>query len=164
MKKIIGILLLSVITLLAKDGPSIGDVAPQFQGTTLKGEKFDLTDFQGKVILIDFWASWCGPCRQEMPYLIELQQKYKKSDFEIIAVNIDDKISNAIKFINEISGTINFPVINDSQQEIPPKFQIKGMPSTILVDKKGVIRYWHTGFKNSYKEDYVSEIDKLLAE
>jgi thiol-disulfide isomerase/thioredoxin len=164
MKKIIGILLLSVITLLAKDGPSIGDVAPQFQGTTLKGEKFDLADFQGKVILIDFWASWCGPCRQELPYLIELQQKYKNSDFEIIAVNIDDKISNAIKFINEISGTISFPIVKDSQQKIPPQFQIKGMPSTILVDKKGVIRYWHTGFKNSYKEDYVSEIDKLLAE
>ncbi len=164
MKAAIGILLVLVIGVFAENGPKIGDAVPQFQGTTLKGDKFNLADYKGKVILIDFWASWCIPCREEMPYLMELYRKYKDSDFEIIAVNIDDNPDNARKFISELPGTIHFPVVKDSKQEIPPQFQIKGMPSTILVNKKGIIQYWHTGFKDSYKSDYASEIEQLLKE
>ncbi len=162
MKKAFGILLIFTLAVFAKDAPKIGEPAPQFQGTTLDGKKIGLADLKGKVVLIDFWASWCGPCRQEMPFLIELYQRYQKSPFEIVAVNIDDKLDNAQKFMDELPKKILFTVIKDPKQQIPPLYQIKGMPSTILLDKNGVIRYWHTGFKDSYKADYVSEIDALL--
>lgn len=164
MNRFLGILLLSSLAVPAKDGPKIGEVAPSFQGVTIHGEKIELADFKGKVVLIDFWASWCGPCREEMPYLAELHHRYQNSGFEIIAVNIDEKPENAKKFINELSQNIRFPIIKDPRQEIPPQFQFKGMPSTILLDKNGVIRFWHTGFKESNKPEYVTEINALLKE
>jgi thiol-disulfide isomerase/thioredoxin len=162
--KIFGILLVFTLTAFAGNAPEIGQAAPQFQATTFDGKKIQLTEFQGKVVLIDFWASWCGPCRQEMPFLNELHQRYRKSPFEIIAVNIDDKIGNAKSFIDRLPDPIHFTVVEDSEQQIPPLYDIKGMPSSILLDKKGVIRFWHTGFKESNKEDYISEIDGLLKE
>jgi len=162
--KIIGIILVLTVAIFAKDAPKIGQPSPQFQGTTFNGKKIHLTDFKGKVVLIDFWASWCGPCRQEIPFLIELKFHYRHSPLEIIAINIDKNIQNAREFVDQLPEKINFTVIKDSKQQIPPKYQIKGMPTSILLDKDGIIRYWHTGFKKSYEKEYFSEIDKLLKE
>lgn len=164
MNKVFGILLVITIAIFANDGPEVGQAAPQFQGTTFDGKKIELTDFKGKVVLIDFWASWCGPCRKEMPFLIELYHRYGKSSFEIVAINIDENLDNAETFMDQLPKGIRFTVLKDPQQEIPPKYQIKGMPTSILLDKKGIIRFWHTGFKESYEEDYVSEINELLKE
>jgi cytochrome c biogenesis protein CcmG/thiol:disulfide interchange protein DsbE len=163
-KKVIGITLFFILLVFAKNNTKIGEAAPSFEGTTLAGKQIALSDFRGKVVLIDFWASWCGPCRQEMPFLIDLHRRYHKSPFSIVAINIDNKPENAQKFIDQLNRTIHFTVIKDPKQQIPPKYQIKGMPSSILIDKKGIIRFWHTGFKDSYKEDYISEIDQLLKE
>jgi thiol-disulfide isomerase/thioredoxin len=162
--KIFGILLVFTLAAFAGDAPEIGKSAPEFQATTFDGKKIQLSELQGKVVLIDFWASWCGPCRQEMPFLNELHHRYRKSPFEIMAINIDDKIENAKKFIERLSEPINFTIVGDSKQQIPPLYDIKGMPTSILIDKKGVIRFWHTGFKESNEEDYISEIDGLLKE
>lgn len=164
MKKIFGILLIITLVALSKDAPQIGQPAPQFQGTTFDGKTIKLTDFKDKVVLLDFWASWCVPCREEMPFLIDLYSRYHKSPFEIIAINIDTKLDNARKFMDQQSENIRFTVVKDSEQQIPPIYQIKGMPTSILIDKKGVIRFWHTGFKESYKDDYISEIEDLLKE
>lgn len=164
MNKIIGFILVLTVAIFAKDAPKIGQPSPQFQGTTFDEKKIDLADFRGKVVLIDFWASWCGPCRLEMPFLIELDYHYRHSPFEIIAINIDKNVENAQKFMEQLSERINFTVLKDSKQQIPPKFQIKGMPTSILLDKNGIIRYWHTGFKKSYEKEYFSEIDELLKE
>lgn len=164
MNKVFGILLLLTLTVFSKDSPKIGEEAPQFQGTTFDGKKIELSDFKGRVVLIDFWASWCGPCRKEMPALIELYNHYRKSPFEVIAINIDDKLENAQEFMDQLPEYIRFTIVKDPKQEIPPKYDIKGMPTSILIDKKGIIRFWHTGFKESYEEDYVSEIGELLKE
>jgi thiol-disulfide isomerase/thioredoxin len=164
MNKIFGTLLVLTLAIFANDAPKIGEAAPNFQGTTFDGKKIELTDFRGKVVLIDFWASWCGPCRKEMPVLIDLYRYYRKSPFEIVAVNIDDRIDNAQKFMDQLPESIPFTVVQDSKQQIPPKYKIKGMPSSILLDKKGIIRFWHTGFKESYEDDYMSEIAELLKE
>jgi cytochrome c biogenesis protein CcmG/thiol:disulfide interchange protein DsbE len=162
--RIFGILLILTLAAFAADAPKIGETAPQFQGTTFDGKKIELGDFKGKVVLIDFWASWCGPCRKEMPFLIELYYHYRKSPFEIVAVNIDDKLDNAKKFMDQLPEEIRFTIVQDPKQQIPPKYDIKGMPSSIVLDKEGIIRFWHTGFKESSKEDYISEIDGLLKE
>jgi len=164
MSKIFGILLVITLAVFPKDAPQIGQPAPPFQGTTFDGKKIELNDFKGKVVLLDFWASWCVPCREEMPFLIDLYNRYHKSPFEIIAINIDTKLDNARKFMDQLSENIRFTVVKDSEQQIPPKYQINGMPTSVLIDKKGIIRFWHTGFKASYKEDYISEIDELLKE
>lgn len=164
MNRVFGILVIFTLAVFAADAPEIGQAAPQFQGTTLDGKKIQLNEFQGKVVLIDFWASWCGPCREEMPFLIELDHRYHKSPFEIIAINIDDKLQNAKRFMGQLPDEITFTVVQDPKQQIPPKYDLKGMPSSLLLDKNGIIRFWHTGFKESNKDNYISEIDGLLKE
>jgi len=156
--------LLSCFSLFAKDQVKVGAAAPVFQGTTLDGKAINLADYKGKVVLLDFWASWCVPCRLEMPYLATLHQRYQNAAFEIITVNIDDKEQNARRFIDQVRQRILFPVVKDPQKKLPPKYQIKGMPTTVLIDKNGVIRYWHTGFKTSDKQKYVDQINTLLQE
>lgn len=138
--------------------------APDFQGKTLKGKEIDLSALRGKVVLLDFWASWCPPCREEMPKLVRFYEEHKKSDFQLIAVNIDNKSSNMQHFLDKLFPMPEFPIIADNTQKIPALFNIEAMPTTIFIDKKGNIRYRHDGFKDSYVKDFNSELSQLLKE
>lgn len=138
--------------------------APDFQGKTLKGKEIDLSALRGKVVLLDFWASWCPPCREEMPKLVRFYEEHKKSDFQLIAVNIDNKASNMQHFLDKLFPTPEFPIIADNTQKIPALFNIEAMPTTIFIDKKGNIRYRHDGFKDAYVKDFNSELSQLLKE
>jgi thiol-disulfide isomerase/thioredoxin len=155
------------LTLFISEGFSqekIGSPAPDFQGKTIKAKEIKLSDFAGKVVLIDFWASWCPPCRQEMPALIEFYDSHKNPKFELIAVNIDDKRENMENFLDNLFPEPEFPIIEDHSQKIPPLFNIEAMPTTIFIDKKGKIRFWHNGFEASYINDFNSELTQLLKE
>lgn len=138
--------------------------APDFQGKTLKGKEIDLSSLRGKVVLLDFWASWCPPCREEMPKLVDFYEQHKNSDFQLIAVNIDNKSSNMQHFLDKLFPMPEFPIIADNTQKIPALFNIEAMPTTIFIDKKGNIRYRHDGFKDSYVNDFNSELTQLLKE
>lgn len=141
-----------------------GSPAPDFEGKTIRGKDLKLSDYHGKVILIDFWASWCPPCREEMPLLIKFYKAHKDSDFEMIAVNIDNDKDNMQHFLDKLFPEPEFPIVVDDNQKIPPLFNIQAMPTTIFVDKKGKIRFWHNGFQKSYVDDFNSELTLLLKE
>ena len=138
--------------------------APDFQGKTVEGKDIKLSDFKGKVVLLDFWASWCPPCREEMPQLIKFYRSHNNPDFKLIAVNIDDNAGNMQKFLDKLFPQPQFPVVEDHSQKIPPLFNIEAMPTTIFIDKKGNIRYRHDGFEDSYVTDFNSELTQLLKE
>lgn len=142
----------------------VGTPAPNFEGKTLRSKEIKLSDYAGKVVLIDFWASWCPPCREEMPQLIKFYREHKNSNFQLIAVNIDNKKDNATQFLDNFIPEPSFPIILDDTQKIPALFNIQAMPTTIFIDKKGKIRFWHNGFKESYVDDFNSELTQLLKE
>ncbi len=138
--------------------------APDFKGKTIKGNEIKLSDFKGKVVLLDFWASWCPPCREEMPQLVKFYKTHNNPDFQLIAVNIDNNAGNMQKFLDKLFPQPEFPIIEDDAQKIPALFNIEAMPTTIFIDKKGNIRYRHDGFKDSYVNDFNTELTQLLKE
>ncbi len=133
-----------------------------FSGTTTNGEEIKLSDFEGNVVLLDFWASWCGPCRQELPFLIELYNDYHEAGFVILAVNIDDHIEYAQEFLDALDSQTPFPVITDPEKHLPALYEIEAMPTSVFIDKKGIVRYWHDGFKASHQRRYRDELTTLL--
>lgn len=145
----------------AKDTPAL---AKNFHAVTVKNEKITLSDFKDKVVLIDFWASWCITCRKELPFLIELYHQNENKDFVVLAINLDENRLSMKKFLEKVPSHIPFPVLIDDKGKIPTLYNIQAMPSTILVDKHGYVRYVHKGFKESYKKEYLQEVKALLSE
>ena len=137
-------------------------IAPDFKGKTSEGKEIKLSDYAGKVVLIDFWASWCPPCREEMPELIKFYKSHNDPKFQLIAINIDNDKANIEKFLDKLSPKPGFPIIADNEHQIPGLFNIEAMPTTIFIDKKGKIRFRHDGFKQSYINDFNDELTQLL--
>lgn len=162
MKSILIILLFLIpCALFAQE---VSKEAPAFTGHTASGETIKLLDYKGKVVLLDIWASWCGPCKEEFPFLIDLQNKYSDKDFSVLAVNVDENSSNMNKFISNLNKDIPFKIIYDGESKIPDLYKIDALPSSFIVDKKGIVRYFNLGFSKSDKDKFFDEIDKLLSE
>ncbi|NTV45320.1 MAG: redoxin domain-containing protein [Chlorobiales bacterium] len=140
--------------------------SPDFSAVDTQGQKVSLSGLKGKVVLLDFWASWCAPCKQEMPFLIELHKTYKDKGFEVVAVNLDTQEKNMTRFIEQMSVSpefkILFKVISDPKAQIAGKYKLEGMPTTFLIDRQGHIRYRYTGFHPSKKENYKSDLEQLF--
>ena len=115
---------------------------------------------QGKVIYVDFWASWCIPCKKSFPWLNKLQTQYGDKGFTVVSVNLDAKRKHANKFLANYPA--NFPVIYDATGLLAKKYQLKGMPSSFLVDKSGNIVSTHIGFSEDKKTQYEQEIIALF--
>lgn len=118
--------------------------------------------FRGKVVYVDFWASWCPPCLRSFPFMNRMTQQYGAQDLEIIAVNMDEERDDAIEFL-ERSPT-KFRVVADTKQECAQAFEVKAMPSSYIIDRKGKIRHIHLGFKTDETEELQTVITQLLAE
>jgi thiol-disulfide isomerase/thioredoxin len=167
MKMVAKIFLILLLTIFASAGIcQDNDVvkAPDFKGNTSEGKGIKLSDYAGKVVLIDFWASWCPPCREEMPELIKFYKTHNDSNFKLIAINIDKDKANMQQFLDKLFPKPGFPIIVDNEQQIPILFDIESMPTTIFIDKKGNIRFRHDGFKKSYIDDFNVELAQLLKE
>jgi len=134
-------LLLIVITGCRRDAPVAreGESAPDFTLTGLSGEKVRLSDFRGKVILLNFWASWCPPCREEIPALVSLEKAMAGKDFRMLAVAIDKGGRDAIVEFFRRQG-VTLPVLLDSDGSVGKTYGITGVPETFVIDKKGTIR------------------------
>jgi len=148
----------------AHAGDLTGKAAPAFTAKDTKGNERSLSDYKGKVVLLDFWASWCVPCREEFPFLIRFYEAHQKEDFIVLAVNIDDKEENMQNFLSGFDIPPLFPVIVDREKAIPPLYELESMPTSIFIDKSGIIRYVHTGFNKSRKKEFKEELSTLLKE
>jgi peroxiredoxin len=139
-----------------------GQVAPDFVLRSATGENLRLSEYRGDVVLINFWATWCGPCRQEMPLLDDLYGRYQRVGFNLLGVNIDEDSRRAMQMVQELG--VNFPVLFDENKEVSKLYEVAAMPMTILVDREGIVRHVHHGYKPGYEEKYLTEIRSLLRE
>jgi len=136
--------------------------APDFALKSQSGENLRLSEFQGEVVMINFWASWCGPCRQEMPLLDELYTQYQPLGFTILGVNVEEDSSKAKQLLKE--SPVNFPILFDNKSEVSKLYKVVAMPSTVLVDRDGNVRYLHQGYKPGYEESYQQQVRALIRE
>jgi cytochrome c biogenesis protein CcmG/thiol:disulfide interchange protein DsbE len=141
--------------------PLVGSVVPNFAAQSLNGKgRASVKPNDGKVLIVDFWATWCEPCRKSFPRLQELYTKYKSSGMEIVAVSEDDENSE-IKGFGDSFGT-KFPLVWDNGKTIASKWQPKSMPSTFVVDRKGVVRFVHMGYHDGEEAEIEKEVKSLL--
>ena len=156
-------LMITVIaaTSLASSGLE-GQPAPDFALKSSTGENLRLSEYRGDVVMINFWATWCGPCRQEMPLLDELYTRYERVGFNLLGVNIDDDPRRAMQMVEDLG--VSFPVLFDTRKEVSKLYNVEAMPVTILIDREGNVRYVHHGYKPGYEDKYFDQVRSLLRE
>jgi len=138
-----------------------GSKAPNFYLEDLKGKKLELKNFKGKVIFLNFWATWCGPCKEEMPSMETLYQQFKEKDFVFLAISVDYEGRKPVKeFIEKERYT--FPVLLDPKYETFDLYKVKGIPTTIIIDKDRKMIGRAVGPKNWKSSDVISLINLLL--
>jgi len=142
--------------------PEVGYIAPAFTLEIMeKGRVVNLSDYRGKVVLLNFWASWCFPCRREMPSMEELYQTFSQLDFEVLAVNLDkfggEKVS---RFVSNYGLT--FPILLDKGLKTALRYQVRHIPTTYVIDKKGIIKEKIVGGRNWTEPEFVRRIEELL--
>lgn len=155
---------LAIIGLLFLTSLLRAQKAPDFEAKDINGSDIKLADYAGKTVLIDFWASWCVPCRKEMPFLIELYNELKERNFVILAVNVDDDMQKVDKFFKEIKMTPAFPVIFDPESKLPAIYELEKFPTSFLVDKNGNIVETFAGFTDEHKNKIRSAVEAKLNE
>ena len=152
MKKPLLILTAIILLLEGLQATEIGKKAPDFTLKSLtKKSQLTLSGLKGKVVLVDFWASWCAPCKISMPHLEKLARKYK--NFTVVAVNIDDDKENAIKFLNDMGLDIN--AVHDASKEVVSAYDVPEMPTAYLIDQYGMVQYIHSG----YSEEKLNKLE-----
>ena len=135
-------------------------MAPDFTLRTMGGPNLRLQEQRGRVVMVNFWATWCGPCRQEMPQLNRLYEKYQSSGFVLLGVNVDDDSRNAADVANKLS--LKFPVLLDTDKVVSHLYDLRTMPSTVLIDRDGKVRYVHPGYVQGYEQVYEQQVRELL--
>ena len=136
--------------------------APDFALRTLNGPNMRLKEQRGQVVLVNFWATWCGPCRQEIPHLNKLYDKYRASGFVLLGVNIDDDAKAAADLATKLG--VKFPVLLDTDKSVSRLYDMSAMPATVLIDREGRVRYIHRGYRDGYELTYDQQIRGLLKE
>src|ERR1700693_5309205 len=148
-------------TAFAASGDASGP-APAFTLTALSGQQGALSQYKGQVVMVNFWATWCGPCQQEMPLLDQMYKKYKPAGFTLIGVNVD-KEAPAVKELLA-RKPVSFPVLLDPANQVSKAYHVNEMPSSVFIDRKGQIRYIHRGYKPGDENDYQDRIRQLIRE
>lgn len=124
--------------------------------------QLDLTQYRGKVVYVDFWASWCGPCKQSFPFMKALRARYPADELVVLTVNVDRSRPQANSFLAKV-GT-GLPVIFDAQGDLAAKYKVSDMPTSLLVDRSGKIRYRHEGFFPAKQNEYQAHVAELVKE
>jgi peroxiredoxin len=154
---VLGLLAISVVQAEMLDSP-----APDFTLKSRNGENIKLSELRGEVVMINFWASWCAPCRQEMPLLEALYKKYSDLGFVLLGVNVEEDSTQANQLLKEIPVT--FPILYDNRNEVTKLYNVVAMPSTMLVDRDGKMRFLHRGYLPGDEEEYAKQVKALIRE
>lgn len=142
--------------------PLVKAPAPDFALRSMNDANIRLSEHLGQVVLINFWATWCGPCRQEMPQLEILHAKYQRAGLVLLGINIDEERDEAIEMAETLQ--ISYPILFDERKEVSRAYQLGTMPLTVLIDREGVVRYVSEGYKPGYEKRYTEHLRELLGE
>jgi peroxiredoxin len=159
-KKMVGVI--SLCSLVAVSSLALANAAPDFTLPSSTGENVRLAEQRGQVVMLNFWASWCGPCRQEMPLLDAMFQRYSSAGFVLYGVNVEEDNTDAIKLIKQLG--VSFPILYDAESKASSLYQVDAMPTTVLIDKKGQIRFVNRGYKAGDENKYRDQIRELIKE
>ena len=140
------------------EGSKVGNLAPDFQLQDLDGETVSLSGLRGSPVMLNFWASWCGPCRAEMPYIQQIYDEWQDKGLVLLTINLRESASTARQFMQ--SNNLSFPVLLDTNGNVAQKYNVSGIPATFFIDKDGIIQARKVGSLSSKQqiEDYLSKI------
>jgi len=149
------------LTQTQKELPEIGYLSPGFTLKDIKSGEQVLSNYKGKAVLLNFWASWCGPCRSEMPSMEILYQRMKDRNFEILAVSVDQRdTKRVLDFVSKYKLT--FPILLNPEANVAIQYRVTALPTSFVIDKKGIIRAKVVGARNWSDPNLVSQIENLL--
>lgn len=156
-------LLLAAIAMPTVMAAHVGQAAPNCKLTFLdEGDQVAIRQWRGKVVYVDFWASWCPPCVKSFPFLNNLHQQFGDQGLQIVGVNLDEKLSDAQDFLAKFP--IRFDIVTDPGQQCAKSFDVQAMPSSFLIDRNGVIRHIHLGFRSGDVKELRAQVQKVLRE
>ncbi|KKO05506.1 TlpA family protein disulfide reductase [Pseudohongiella sp.] len=143
-----------------------GEPAPDFTlpGVRASDAAVQLSELQGKVVYVDFWASWCLPCLRSLPQINGLYEQYRDQGFEVVAITIDDPVEDATEFLEDLEVPLAYSVVLDATADVMDQYRVVGMPTSFLIDRDGVIRKVHKGFREGDTELLEQALIPLLAE
>lgn len=136
--------------------------APDFSLPARAGGDVSLASLRGQVVLVNFWATWCGPCRKEMPLLEQIYQRYKGLGFTLLAVNVEEDSGGADQWLK--ATPVSFPVLFDRDNRVSKLYQVTAMPSTVIIDRKGQVRFVHYGYTPGTENEYQDQVRSLIRE
>lgn len=161
--KAVTCLVVASLSLLATTIVSGADtMAPDFNLPGKSGTPIVLSKYKGSVVMLNFWASWCGPCRTEMPLMDQIYKKYAKAGFVLLGVNVDTDSADAQKFLSQVP--VSFPIAYDRDNKVSKLYNVAEMPSTFFIDRKGHLRELHRGYNPGDENGYLREIRTLINE
>ena len=162
MTRFLLVLLISMWLVAPANAASIQGKAPNFTLKSNSGKNVKLSELRGQVVLLNFWASWCGPCRQEMPLLEKLHKRYSALGFTVLGVNVEEDPRKAKTLLKDIS--VSFPILFDTSNKVSKQYKVSAMPSTIMIDRDGNMRYLHKGYKPGDEAQYKKWVKQLIRE
>jgi thiol-disulfide isomerase/thioredoxin len=138
----------------------VGQAAPDFELAGRNGP-VKLSSYQGKLVYLDFWASWCGPCKQSFPWMSEMQSRYGSKGLRVLGVNLDQKNADAQAFLAD--NPARFDVAFDTSGQVPRTYAIKGMPTSVLIGPDGKVLMVHSGFRDEQRDELERQIKQSLS-
>ena len=150
------------LALMPAQAKEISGPSPDFTLKSNAGGNVRLGELAGQVVMLNFWASWCGPCRQEIPLLEQMYQQFKPLGFTVLGVNVEESATAAKRMLKDTP--VSFPILFDSNNTVSKLYNVKAMPTTLLIDRDGNMRFLHQGYKPGYEVAYEEQVRKLLRE
>lgn len=154
--------LLGLPVLASAQSALVGKAAPDFVLRSLRGENIRLSEHSGEVVIVNFWSTWCGPCRQEMPQLDQLYAKYRRAGLVLLGVSLDPQRERAAEMAQTLK--VAYPVLFDHDQNVSRSYGVGDLPVTLLIDRQGVVRFVSQGYKPGYESRYAEQLRGLLNE